>query len=144
MSEPFWGGIRSGRFSVFALGRDRDVVVDLEPAHPSVLIDLGGPEPTPCPDHLLAQLLDMLRAVTPVSEANPERVAELRAENGARQAAGDYDCVFDYEDDPAGIPEGYGCGGCACHLSAPCRHCLNHLPDDESGYISVMTGLLGR
>ena len=23
-----------------------------------------------------------------------------------------------------------GCGGCACHLAAPCSHCIGHEPGD--------------
>lgn len=53
-------------------------------------------------------------------------------------------CLFDDESDPDHVPEGYSCGGCGCHLSAPCNHCLHHLPRDESSHISVALRLSGR
>lgn len=66
-----------------------------------------------------------------------------RARNTARAEEGDYSCVFDSDDDPQ-IPEGSDCGGCSCHLAAPCHHCLAHLDPDESDYIGLMLDLQGR
>lgn len=138
-----WGGIRSGRFEIHALGRGRMVEVDL--AEPAVRMDLGGPTLVPVPGHLLAQTLDRVRAVLPPpAEVDDDLVAELRADNAARAAAGDYGCVFDSDSDPAGVPDGYGCGGCACHLSAPCRHCMRHLPDEDAEQVGLMLAMTGR
>jgi hypothetical protein len=75
----------------------------------------------------------------------PNELDELRAENsrGYAERAIAHSCLFgDTTDDT--IPEGFDCGGCSCHLSAPCGHCLTHLEDEESQYIRTMTGLTGR
>ncbi len=137
-----WGGIRSGQFEIHALGRRRIATIDLTKfsAH---LEGIGE-----VPPHLLAQLLDMVRSVAPVRvERDMELVDELREDNGRRIAEEGHlalSCAFDSVADPAGIPDGYDCGGCACHLSAPCRHCLDHLPDEDSEYIATMLSLTGR
>lgn len=72
-------------------------------------------------------------------------IAELRAENtqGYAERGLAHSCVFtDVED--ARIPEGFDCGGCSCHLAAPCNHCLSHIDEDESHSIALMTHVLGR
>lgn len=80
-----------------------------------------------------------------MSADDAEVVDNLREENtrGYAERGGTHRCVFTSDDDP-GIPEGYGCGGCSCHLAAPCRHCLVHLADEESDHIKAMTVVLGR
>jgi hypothetical protein len=65
----------------------------------------------------------------------------LRYENAA--AVHGASCLFDSDTDRS-IEDGYGCGGCACHLSAPCRHCLDHLPAEESVYIELALHVSGR
>lgn len=69
--------------------------------------------------------------------------AELQAMNAERNAAGEWSCVFDSGDDPS-IPEGYGCGGCGCHLSAPCLHCTTHLPAEDAHHIAMILRVSGR
>lgn len=125
-----WAGIPSGTYRIHALGRERDVTLDLLTG--TVTMDLGGPEPAPLPDHLVHDALDRIRAVAPAAgRPDPEMVAELRVNVARAHAAGDYSCDFDSVADPDGVPDGFDCGGCSCHLSAPCHHCLNHVASDE-------------
>lgn len=137
-----WGGIRSGRFTIFALGCERVAEVDLTAG--TVLLDMGGPQLTPVPDGLLPQALDRIRAVAPPPAADDDRFAAALAANAAALACGDWDCAFTSDDDPRGIPDGYGCGGCSCHMSAPCHHCMSHLPAEDADHIAQMLDLTGR
>jgi hypothetical protein len=72
-----------------------------------------------------------------------ELADELRADNAARAEQGDHSCAFDSDTDPT-IEPGYGCGGCGCHLSAPCSHCLAHLPADDAGQYAHELRITGR
>lgn len=70
---------------------------------------------------------------------------ELRAENSDRYAERGirHSCLFDDRTDDT-IETGFGCGGCSCHLSSPCRHCLVHLDPQESHEIRMGLDLQGR
>jgi hypothetical protein len=78
-------------------------------------------------------------------QTQAEFIAELRAENSRRYAeeGSGHSCLFDDVLDEQ-IPEGCDCGGCSCHLLAPCRHCLRHLEPEESWHIDAMLDLTGR
>lgn len=75
----------------------------------------------------------------------PEETHDLRVENskGYAEHGINHGCLFDDTTDDM-IEEGFNCGGCACHLSAPCRHCLRHLEPEESWFIGSMLKLTGR